>query len=351
MQHNEPPVIRIRSVILDDSRGRKFPKQPLGDGENSMRYERVEELLRAGKTEKLAKVGIPAVKGLVKASENPELRIAALETLGKIAWNHPQSDWKDYVELFPKASRDGDANVRESAIRSVIRIATDHPEYDWSSAIPLLIRAFDIDIFPKSPAALFRAITEKHPEYDLRAAVEPLSKAVGFQWNDATEALGNIGDVSAAPALEAALRSDNKDMVGPSLHALRRIMEKNPDHDWRRTAKAILFGRYGWEGLSDEANQMLMWLGPKVIPALVEALEEKGAMVRERAVDALHRMAQINPNEVALQIVGLINGKLGDRLLEISKGNEELMHHLNELMLRCGDVMENSAESGAPDQL
>jgi len=320
----------------------KFPREPLGD--NSMRYERVEELLRAGKTAKLLKVGIPAVNGLVKAFENPELRKTASETLRGIVEAHPKSDWETRVEFFLKAYRDGDAPVRENALACILRIALAHPSYDWSSAIPLLMLAFGM----KAPidfdaAKLFRGISEAHPEYGLGEAVFYLSMMVEKRhigWEDAIVAMGGIGDVSAVPALEKASRY-SLDMQKAAAEALGKIADRHPEHDWGRTAKTLIsFGSLA-EGILPEVSAALLKMGPKAVRALVEALGEENVLIRQRALDALANMMESCPKELVLEIIGMVNGEFGDKLLEINSANERMVQGLHKLLLRCGEAMEN----------
>lgn len=326
--------------------GKGFPKEPLGDWDNSMRYERVENLLRAGKMNKLEKIGIPAVKGLMRAFEEPGLRIAASDALGIIAGRYPASDWSSSVEFFLKASEDADKHVRANAIACTLRIALAHPDYDWSSAIPLLMLGFgmespiDFDV-----AKLFRRISEAHPEYDLGEAVSRLAMMVEKRhigWEDAIVAMGNIGDVSAVPALEKA-SAYSRDVQKAAAEALGKIVERHPEYDWGRTAMALIsFGSFD-EGILLEVNATLLKMGPKAVCALVEALGGENVLVRQRAFHSLGKMVESRPKEVALEVVGLVNGKFGDRLLEINSSNERMVKGLHELMLKCGEAMKDAA--------
>ncbi|NYZ60387.1 HEAT repeat domain-containing protein [Candidatus Micrarchaeota archaeon] len=346
MQHNEPPVIKIRCIVLDDTKRGKFPKEPLSDGDNSMHYERVEGLLRAGKTAKLLRIGIPAVKGLIKAFENPELKAAASETLGRIVAQHPKSDWEFSVEFFLKASEDADKRMRENAIACALRIALAHPDYDWSGAIPLLMLAFGMEApIDFDAAGLFRRISEAHPEYDLGKAVFHLAMMVEkrhYGWEDAIVAMGNIGDVSAVPALEK-VSGYSWNVQKAAAEALGKIVERHPEYDWGRTARALIsFGSFD-EGILLEVSAALLKMGPKAVRALVEALGDENVLMRERALHALANMVESRPREVALEIVGMVNGNFGDRLLEIHSSNERMVQGLHHLLLKCGEAMEHAA--------
>jgi len=173
----------------------------------------------------------------------------------------------------------GPEHAKKGGINALWKLAETHPEYNWETSIRLLTK-----------------LLRSRPEIELQAgAANAIAKmAVSryrYCWNDAISALKDAADGGVMEAIDA--------------------LGKIPD--------------------------------PLAISVLAGFLASRDMTVGMRAAEALGSMAYVCPKEVAYAIVEFVNGKDGDRMIEINARNDRFVHAVNGIMLRCAKAMENAA--------
>jgi len=183
-------------------------------------------------------------------------------------------------------------------------------------------------VFPTAPLEMrFRLPTSKVREL-LRE--DKMDELVQMGENAIPELIGCLSSELKEKAAEALVR------IGKPAAIIRRLkfMEEWIPRD--RNAAAA------------EAEKMMVAgvlarIGKDAVPALVEALGDSNETVRHYAVEVLGNIAKKYPEEVAYAIIHFVNGDAGDELLEINSSNDWIANKINEILLECGEAMENAA--------
>jgi len=164
-----------------------------------------------GEWGKCVEIGAPAVEPLIAALKDEDVRMRAVEALGKIG--DPRA-----VEPLIAALKDQDERMRKWAAEALGQIG------DPRAVEPLIAALKDQDVRMRAVEALGKIGDPR--------AVEPLIAALNDRdervrkW--AAEALGKIGDPRAVEPLIAALRDQNRDVRRASVWALGEIGDPAP---------------------------------------------------------------------------------------------------------------------------
>ncbi|NYZ60385.1 HEAT repeat domain-containing protein [Candidatus Micrarchaeota archaeon] len=371
------PAERIREMLL----GRKFEEAAamgeraipnlilaLGDEDKGVRSEAVCAIVA---------IGAPAVPALASALKDGNGRVQeqAAFVLVKIAEGHPLRDWRAALPTLVESLRSGNTWVRGHAAQALEILVEKHPEYEWAGAVPVFIEALgckDPSVRARSAGAL-KEIAKRHPEYDLEEAVPVLIEALNDEnaWvkRCTYEALKNIvrghsehGSGKAIAALVECLRRTDEwvkfrasellvEIGAPAAPALIGLLG-DVDDDVRKIAATTLVKiGLGTLTLKDRVLCLLalsetddvIAIGISAVPALVECMKHRDEDMWQKAVFVLGEMAKARPEEVAHAIVDYVNGNGGDALLEINEGNDGAARGISQVLLKCGEVMQNAA--------
>ncbi|NYZ60393.1 HEAT repeat domain-containing protein [Candidatus Micrarchaeota archaeon] len=269
--------------------GKAQPPEPLGERRADITPERLKQMLKEGAHNDIIRMRKPPITVLIGAlgDENEDIAQDVSRLLSEMVERKKKFDWSVHIDKLAEAmGGNGMGHVYAAAI--VAKIAFKHPEYDWSPVVPLMIE----DVRNGGAGDRTRAIN----------------------------ALGNMEEVSAVPAIVEALEKEiGSGPLGAAVRveavkALAKIAERHP-----------------------ECNFV------DAIPAILDALVDENLDVRGHAGALMKRMAERHPKEVASKIIELVNGRLGDELKEVNSRNGALAAVINKILLKCGKAMEDAA--------
>lgn len=287
------------------------------------------ELKHSGSPEGIAK------KGTFRRAWNHLMDLDKSETLNAFMWikanidlcrgnwssGHPgglgdTSGWG--VKVLERALRKGDDETRVKAAKAMGYADYHRPLY----TAPALLSAMEGDPSEKvrleaADSLSLIAYQATHKEYEWEVLVPRLENLLGdvLLREKVLSAICSILEYRPYPNCEALLEK-----------SLGILVEDDNENMEKRYIHTIL-GRLGAHG----------------IPGLVKAIGDANAKVRRDVAHALDEIAESHPEEVASAIVEFVNGKDGDRLAVTDSFTGELFNGLHEIMLKCGERMENAA--------
>ncbi|NYZ60390.1 HEAT repeat domain-containing protein [Candidatus Micrarchaeota archaeon] len=309
--------------------GKEFPKEPAVEGKQSAEYKNIRSKLYAAEVEE--------VLGIWKENLIPFLRCLKDENIN--------------VRMNAKIVFD---RIHDEAVRFIIGELQKNNEEFWVVA---------------SDALGERALDQ--PEYDWGPAALTLNRAMRINnsrmHEHASDALVNMGR-HAVPILTEDLRSSKNRARWRAATALGKIAENHPEYDWSATACELVIslsddeewarqeackalGKMGKYALEELKKGMKMGspisrkyfmeafglVGDvSAFRILLEAVNDGDNAVRSHAVISLSSIAERNPKEAAAIVTDLINGRMGDELIEISQKNDRIIKALNNVMVVCG---------------
>jgi len=270
--------------------GKAQPPEPLGERRADITPERLKQMLKEGAHNDIIRMRKPPIQVLIGAlgDEDEDIAQDVSRLLSEMVERKKNFDWSVHIDKLAEAMRGhgGMAHVYAAAI--VAKIAFKHPEYDWSPVVPLLVE----DARNGGAGDRARAIY----------------------------ALGNMGEVSAAPAIIEALKRENDS--GPLGTAVRAEAVKALARISKRHPESPLFD---------------------AIPVMLDAMVDENLDVRGHAGLWMKDMIGGHPEEVASKIVELVNGRLGDELKEVNTRNGKLAAQIHRILLECAKGMEDAA--------
>ena len=146
-------------------------------------------------------------------------------------------------------------------------------------------------------------------EEQVRELVAQLKDGDANSREEAAEALGNIGDVSAIPALIVALEDEN-DVGWKAVGALGKIARCNPEYAQKSVVPALIVALKDRSVLiSEKAAWALVKFGKPAVSALIRALGDEDDTVRADAAWALGKIGDATATPaliVALKDTGFV---------------------------------------------
>jgi len=308
--------------------GKGFPKEPAVDRNQSKEYKEMRSKLYAAKVEEVLGIWkenlIPFLKCLkdenINVSMNAkivfdrihneairfiigelqknekEFWVVASDALGERALDRPEYDWGPAALALNRAMRINNSKMHEHASDALVKMGRH--------AVPILIESLGSskDRARWRAATALGKIAEKHPEHDWSAVACELVRSLSDdeEWvrQEACKAIGKIGK--------------------PALEELKKGMKKgNPDSR-----------KYFMEAFDLVGDVSIFGI-------LLDAVNDWDNAVRVSALISLSTIAERDPKEAASFVIDLINGKMGDELIEISERNDRIIKALNNVMVVC----------------
>ena len=343
-------------------------------------------------------LGTHAINPLLYALGHPgfyETKEEGVDTLRTILERNPRLD-PELAAPFSRFFMDESKVMRHIAFRSVRSIMEENPERDWSflakpsadalnnlgdeqempkylltligmKAVPVLMEMLEKrEGILAGAAEVLGKIAARHQGEDWGAVIDVLLgvmkqmyragfiakslERIGLErlnWEDRAfcmVVLGKVDEVDklgeqAVPiikrALDTCFNSDCARVAGV-------LAIRHPEYDWTPIVQPLLFVmEYNNRVDADFAKDALASIPAQAVGILIETLGDREHS--HAALAALEYLCGRCPEETALAIVRFVNGKGGDKLIEISSANETLVKMLNDLMLQCGKGMQDAA--------
>jgi HEAT repeat protein len=300
--------------------------------------------------------------GLLRRSENPEVRRRAAELLGRMG-DHDDRD--DIVSALVDASGDDADAVAAAAIDALDRLGQDalealigslagvelDGEADWVRA-KAFVRALDAGVAELRMAAA-NALGELGEREAVPALIERFEDADPRVRARAARAAGEIGDQRAVDALSELLADPTAEVRREAAEALGRIGS-------RRALQALL-------GLYDDADERVRRIAvsafgkfdtDRPVDALVAALGDEAATVRRTAVYSLIELLANVPADRSHEIRETVVAELSETddatvvapLVDILEESTRDAQIRNTAWL-LGRVMDSEDNHGAVDAL
>ena len=313
--------------------GKGFPKEPAVDRNQSKEYKEMRSKLYAAKVEEVLGIWrenlIPFLRCL--KDENVNVRMNAKIVFDRI---HDEAVKLIIEELKKSWNREFWVIVSDALGERIL----DRPDYDWEPAALALNRGLRInnsDVYEHASAALMNLGGKAIPIFieDLRASKERM------RWRAAT-ILGKMAERhpeyewgAAAVELVCSLSDDEKWVREEACKAIGRIGKRALDglkDGLKRGSPASRKHFMEAFGLVGDVSEFGI---------LLEAVNDGEKDVRSGAFAALSKIAERYPHEVAAYVAGLINGNMGDELIEINLRNGRVIDALHTAMMVCGVKM------------
>jgi len=250
-----------------------------------------------------------------------------------------------------------------SALSMVAYISERYPKMDMRKVVAELALVLAKNVEGMSPYGsspyktnLIR-MRKAHPEYDWRKVSELIRKDIAtqrFLYDEDLKFFGGMG-LAALPDLLSLFSSVGKDSRWRIANLVGEMAEENP----KRKKEVLQFVQLFMDAmvavipeggdlleptdpLINATKHALVRIGAPAIPLLLKEYFQGANMGNPRLLDTLLSMAGHEPQAMVLEVKKLVDGELGDELIEINTLNQKKADDLAEILLKCGERMENA---------
>ena len=346
------------------------PKDPkVAKGKNPSRAEFPEDLLEGGELDLLsAKFGrapsgremvAPILARIRCGNESAFNDLRFLLSTGNVS----NKSLESVVDALMEIVRGRDER-EASALSMVAYISERYPKMDMRKAVAELARVLARDLEGMSPYGsspyktnLIR-IRKAHPEYNWRKVSELIRKEIAaqrFLYDEDINFFKGMG-LAALPDLLSLFASLGTDSRWKIAGLVGEMAGENPKRkeEFLPFVQLFMDAMVGatpqggpllepTDSLINATKNALVRIGEPAIPLLLKEYFQGAGMGNERLLDTLLSMARHEPEAMVLEVKKLVDGELGDQLLEVNTSNQKKADDLAEILLKCGKGMENAA--------